>query len=84
MATYLYETVDPSKPVEHFEIQQSMRDEALQAHPETGVAIRRVISGGFGVLSRAGQSSGLGTGVSTTGRASGGAAQRCGTGCGCH
>jgi predicted nucleic acid-binding Zn ribbon protein len=52
MTTYVYETV-PSKKgekVRHFEIKQSMKDNALTKHPETGAAIRRVVLGGYGVL----------------------------------
>ena len=52
MATYVYETI-PQKPgdaVVQFEIQQSMRDNALTKHPETGVPVRRIISGGYGLI----------------------------------
>ena len=52
MATYVYETTDTAKPVRHFEIQQSMKDEPLTKHPETGEAIRRVISGGLGYMAK--------------------------------
>lgn len=53
MATYVYETIpaDPSAPKKRFEIQQSMKDAALEKHPETGEPVRRVISGGYGYLS---------------------------------
>ena len=44
MPTYVYETTDESKPVRHFEIQQSMKDEPLKKHPETGEPCRRVLS----------------------------------------
>ena len=50
MATYVYETI-PSKKGEkpkRFEIQQKMSEPALTTHPETGVAVRRVIIGGSG------------------------------------
>jgi len=53
MTTYVYETI-PGKTGEKptiYEIQQSMTDEPLTTHPETGEPIRRVILGGFGVLS---------------------------------
>lgn len=56
MATYIYETI-PQKPgeePERFEIRQSMRDDALTMHPETGVPVRRVITGGFGVMGGSG------------------------------
>jgi len=52
MATYLYETI-PSKTGEtpvQFEIQQSMKDPALTRHPQTGQPIRRLISGGLGII----------------------------------
>ena len=52
MATYVYETI-PQTPDElpfRFEIKQSMNDQPLARHPETGVAIRRVITGGFGIM----------------------------------
>jgi len=50
MPTYLYETVEAS-PVQ-FEVKQSMRDEPLTRHPETGVPVRRIISGGYGILQK--------------------------------
>ncbi len=52
MPTYVYETI-PQKPgdaVVQFEIKQSMRDDALTQHPETGVPVRRLISGGYGLI----------------------------------
>ena len=54
MATYIYETI-PSKPNEkpkQYELKQSMNDAALTKHPETGEKIRRVVSGGFGLMSK--------------------------------
>jgi predicted nucleic acid-binding Zn ribbon protein len=76
MATYLYETI-PSKEgdqTQTFEIQQSMRDAPFTLHPETGVPVRRVITGGFGFVSK---------GIATPApqRPSSGG---CGSGCGCH
>ncbi|MDQ8183183.1 zinc ribbon domain-containing protein [Pelagicoccus sp. SDUM812005] len=75
MATYVYETIPQSadeKP-ERFEIQQSMKDEALTAHPETGKPIKRVIVGGYGFT--------MGGNAPTP--SSGG--HSCGGGgCGCH
>jgi len=44
MATYLYETI-PSRPgetPEQFEIRQSMNDQPLTKHPETGKPVRRL------------------------------------------
>lgn len=74
MATYIYETTDTKKPVRRFEIQQSMKDDPLARHPETGEPIRRVITGGLGYVSsgKAAQAP----------RQSGGGS--CGSGCGCH
>lgn len=50
MTTYLYETVPAREGdvVKHYELQQSMNDEALTQHPQTGERIRRVILGGWG------------------------------------
>lgn len=76
MTTYVYETL-PQKHGEkprYYEIKQSMSDAALTRHPETGEAIRRVVLGGFGVLS-----SGKSGGQSSSSHGSG-----CGPGCGCH
>ena len=65
MPTYVYETIpaDPqSKPV-RFEISQRMSDKALARHPDTGEAVRRVISGGAGFICGAdGSDSGSGGG----------------------
>ncbi len=76
MATYVYETIPQSadeKP-ERFEIQQSMKDDALTAHPETGKPVKRVISGGYGFT--------MG-GNAPTPSPSGGSCCS-GGGCGCH
>lgn len=53
MTTYVYETI-PQKPggkSRYYEIKQNMSDPPLTKHPETGETIRRVVLGGFGVLS---------------------------------
>ena len=71
MPIYVYETTD-DKPTRRFEARQSMKDEPLRADPETGRPVRRVISGGYGVLQKAGAKSAPSSGGS------------CGTGCGCH
>ena len=73
MATYVYETTSTDKPVRRFEVQQSMKDEPLRVDPETGEPVRRIISGGLGVLVPGGS-----TGPSV------GSVGRCGSGCGCH
>ena len=78
MPTYVYETIPKktqSKP-KRFEIQQSMKDDALKAHPETGEPVRRVISGGLEIPR--GTSKALPRVPVSTG---GGC---CGGGCGCH
>ena len=51
MPTYVYETVCPegTEPV-RFEVKQSMLEPALTAHPDTGVPVRRVITGGYGYV----------------------------------
>ena len=51
MPTYVYETLptDASSP-ERFEIRQGMNDAPLEVHPERHVPIRRVISGGMGMV----------------------------------
>jgi predicted nucleic acid-binding Zn ribbon protein len=77
MPTYVYETTNPDKPVRRFEVTQSMKDEALRVDPETGEPVRRVISGGFGVLVPGGST---GPSVGSVGSHGGG----CGSGCGCH
>ena len=50
--TYLYETISTKEgdEVKRYEIKQSMHDAALTRHPETGEPIRRVILGGWGLL----------------------------------
>jgi predicted nucleic acid-binding Zn ribbon protein len=73
MATYVYETIPTQEgelPVQ-FELQQSMKDEPLTKHPETGVPVRRLISGGLGFTGTAKQDSDSGHCC-------------CGSGCGCH
>lgn len=50
--TYLYATIPANEgdKVKHYEIQQSMNDDPLTRHPQTGEAIRRVILGGWGLM----------------------------------
>ena len=76
MATYTYETIpcEADEPVRTYEIQQSMRDAAFTRHPETGEAIRRVITGGLGIMTS-------GKNSSPAPAASGG--HCCSGGCGC-
>jgi len=78
MATYVYETV-PRHPGEfpvRFEFVQSMKDDALKRHPETGEPVRRIISGGFGFI-------GLGGKGSPAPRATRGGGCGCGGACNC-
>jgi predicted nucleic acid-binding Zn ribbon protein len=54
MTTYVYETI-PSQPdaePRRFEVRQSMHDAPLKRHPETGEPVRRVIAGGYGVITQ--------------------------------
>jgi predicted nucleic acid-binding Zn ribbon protein len=80
MAVYIYETTDPKKPVRRFEIQQSMKEDALTAHPETGEPIRRVITGGYG-FTKTGNAP-RHADMQRNMRGSGGG-HSCGSGCGC-
>ena len=52
MPTYVYETIQaaPGDEVRRYEIRQSMKDAALTKHPETGEPIRRIITGGLGLI----------------------------------
>jgi predicted nucleic acid-binding Zn ribbon protein len=54
MPTYLYETIPdvPGSAAERFEVKQSFAEAALTNHPETGAPVRRVISGGIGLLTK--------------------------------
>lgn len=73
MPTYVYETIEP--PHSQFEVRQSMKDAPLNLHPDTGVPIRRVISGGYGILQKGGP-----TPLPAKPRSTG----CCGGGCGCR
>ncbi|MDI1320381.1 MAG: zinc ribbon domain-containing protein [bacterium] len=52
MATYVYETIPRAAgdTPRRFEVVQSMKDAPLQAHPETGEPVKRVITGGYGLM----------------------------------
>jgi predicted nucleic acid-binding Zn ribbon protein len=54
MPTYLYETVPamPDERIDRFEVKQSFSDPPLTAHPMTGAPVRRVISGGIGLMTK--------------------------------
>lgn len=49
MPTYIYQTIpkDGETPIQ-FEIVQSMKDAPLTRHPETGLPVKRIITGGYG------------------------------------
>lgn len=54
MTTYLYETI-PNRPKmkpRRFEVQQKMSDPPLQKDPDTGLPVKRVITGGSGNIYR--------------------------------
>lgn len=54
MPTYLYETVpvSPDEAIDRFEVKQSFSDPPLTVHPSTGTPVRRVISGGLGLMTK--------------------------------
>jgi predicted nucleic acid-binding Zn ribbon protein len=54
MPTYIYETTDTTKPRREFFVKQSVRDDPLQADPETGEPARRIISAGYNRVSPGG------------------------------
>lgn len=76
MAIYVYQTVPNAdeEAVRTYEIRQSMKDAALTRHPETGEPIRRVITGGLGIMT---SSKGAPAPVVSSG------GHCCGGGCGC-
>jgi predicted nucleic acid-binding Zn ribbon protein len=76
MAIYVYQTVPAieGEPVQTYEIRQSMKDAALTEHPETKEPIRRVITGGLGIMTSS-------KGGSAPQLQGGGG---CGGGCACH
>ena len=62
MPTYVYETI-PSKPNQQprrFEVEQRMSAAALTHDPETGLPVRRVISGGLGFIGASDKASDVG------------------------
>ena len=56
MPTYIYETIpsDPRTAPRRFEVRQAMDEPPLSADPETGVPVRRVISGGLTTMTKKG------------------------------
>ena len=81
MPVYVYETIPtlPDQPVRRFEQKQSMSEPALTRDPQTGAPVRRIISGGYGLMMKgdAGSDASVGSGAVTPPRHS------CGSGCGC-
>ena len=75
MATYVYETIprQPGEQPRRFEVVQSMKDRPLKTDPATGEPVRRVISGGYGLM-----------GVTEKTPAPGHTAAPCAPGCVCH
>ena len=79
MTTYVYETI-PAKSGDaprYYEFRQSMKDAAFSRHPETGEPIRRVVTGGFGLLS-------VGKASAPSSAGNGGGGSCCHGSCGCH
>lgn len=77
MATYVYETI-PERDGEaprRFELVQSMKDAPLTRDPQTGARVRRVISGGFGLMGVSSEKKSVSAPSSTP---------PCGAGCACH
>ena len=52
MPTYVYETIPAKKgrTPKRYEFKQSIKDAAFTKHPESGEPIKRVVTGGIGVL----------------------------------
>ena len=52
MVTYVYETIprNPKEQPRRFEVEQKMTDPPLTKDPETGLPVRRVITGGSGLV----------------------------------
>ena len=75
MATYVYETVppQPGETPRRFEVVQSMKDTPLTRHPDTGESVRRIITGGYGLM-----------GVGARAAPGESAPASCSPGCACH
>ena len=50
MPIYIYETTSPGRSGRRFEIKQRMQDAPLRTDPATGEPVRRLITGGYGIL----------------------------------
>ena len=75
MATYVYETIprDANDAPQRFEVVQSMKDAPLTQHPDTGQPVRRVVMGGYGLISGRDKASPTSSSVAS-----------CSPGCACH
>jgi predicted nucleic acid-binding Zn ribbon protein len=75
MATYVYETIprQAGEVPRRFEVVQGMNDAPLRRPPDTGEPVRRVISGGYGIMAKASASPGPAT-----------TSAPCAPGCACH
>ena len=52
--TYIYETTDQTQPIRQFEVKQAFAEKPLLLDPATGELVRRVITGGYGIVVRGG------------------------------
>jgi predicted nucleic acid-binding Zn ribbon protein len=52
--TYLYETIDQTRPIRQFEVKQAFAEKPLLLDPTTGELVRRIITGGYGIVIRGG------------------------------
>jgi len=53
MPTYVYESIpSDGRDPERFELTQRMSDAPLTAHPETGEPVRRIVTGGLGLMGK--------------------------------
>jgi predicted nucleic acid-binding Zn ribbon protein len=52
MPTYLYETTDQTRPIRQFEVRQAFAEKPLLLDPATGELVRRIITGGYGIVVR--------------------------------
>lgn len=70
MPTYVYETIpeEPSEKPYRFEIKQSVTEDTLTTHPETGRPIRKIITGN-GILSSDKDEAPAGGGICCSGNA---------------
>lgn len=50
MPTYIYETIDRTRPIRRFEVKQAFAEKPLLLDPATGELLRRVITGGYGIV----------------------------------